>query len=196
MDLIFVRILALPVILPSIIIHELAHGKMAEIMGDPTSRISGRLSFNPVAHIDWLGLLMLITFGFGWAKPVPINPYYFKDFKKGLALVGLAGPLSNFTVAWFLATVFFKILHLPEGFLATLIAIAIQLNLALAVFNLIPIPPLDGSRILAGLLPDRYLPSLMKLEQFGFLLLLMLLFMPATQEILGAVISFLFRLLI
>lgn len=197
MDLVLIRILALPLILPSIIIHEFCHGKMAEILGDPTAKASGRLSLNPIYHIDWLGLLMLVVVGIGWAKPVPINPFYFRNFKKGMMLVGLAGPLSNLTIAWILGTVFFKIFHLAPGFLATIIAIAIQLNLVLAIFNLIPIPPLDGSRILMGILPDDYLSYLMQLEQMGFLILLFLLFfVPGFQALLIMAVQFLFNLIV
>jgi Zn-dependent protease len=196
-EIVIVRILALPLILPSIILHELAHGQMARLLGDPTAERQGRLSFNPLSHIDWVGLMMLIFFGIGWAKPVPINPYYFRDYKKGLALVGLAGPLANLTVAWFLAAFFFKVLAVRAGFLAEVIAIAVQLNLVLTVFNLIPVPPLDGSRILMGLLPDGLMPFFLQLEQVGFFILLFLVFfMPGFQMLIFYAVDFLFRLMV
>jgi Zn-dependent protease len=197
LETIFVRILALPLILPSIILHEYAHGKMAQLLGDPTASTQGRLSLNPLVHIDWVGLMMLVFFGIGWAKPVPINPGYFKNYKKGLALVGLAGPLSNLTIAWALSAVFFKILQMRTGFLAEVIAIAVQLNLVLMVFNLIPLPPLDGSRILMGLLPDDFMPFFMQLEQMGFMIILLLVFfIPGFQSLIFYAVNFLFRLMV
>ncbi len=170
-------IIALPVILISITIHEFAHGKAADVLGDPTPRLSGRLTLNPISHIDPIGFLMLILFRFGWAKPVPINPYYFRDPKRDMALVSMAGPASNLFFAWLLAQIIKFTSHYvlinPEIFI--ILQYVIWLNIALAVFNLLPIPPLDGSNILQAFLPnDNLMPDL---QRYGFFILLGFIFL-------------------
>lgn len=187
----------LPVILISITIHEFSHGLVADYLGDPTARYAGRLSLNPIAHLDPIGMLMLIVVHFGWAKPVPVNANNFKDPQKGMALVGLAGPFSNLLLAWGLAMFSRYLLPvLPEAplWVYQMIGHAIWLNIALAVFNFIPIPPLDGSRILSGVLSPMASARLAQLEQYGFLFIIMLLFLPGTSDLIFGTVNFLFRL--
>ncbi|MFC1496140.1 site-2 protease family protein, partial [Candidatus Margulisiibacteriota bacterium] len=128
----------IPIILFCITIHEYSHAKVADMLGDPTPRYAGRLTLNPLSHIDPFGLLMLIMVRIGWAKPVPINPYNFRDPEKGMMMVGLAGPASNFMLAWFLAAIV-KTVPIPSYFWMQILHTTIWVNLALMVFNLMPI---------------------------------------------------------
>jgi Zn-dependent protease len=192
----FFLIFSLPIILIAITIHEFAHGYVADALGDPTPRASGRLSLNPLAHLDPIGFFMLILVRFGWAKPVPINPRYFENPRQGMALVGLAGPAANFFFAWTLSIIFFKLLVIPFGIFYEIIDYAIWLNLALGVFNLIPIPPLDGSRILAGILPEEQSEALANLEPYGFAILIFILFFPQTNRLIIFGVNFLYNLII
>lgn len=162
-------------------IHETCHGLAALSLGDPTAKSMNRLSLNPLRHIDWLGLLMMFTMGFGWAKPVPVDPRYFKNPKKGMALTALAGPVSNFMLAFSLI-LFSKAIYLYADYTLVwdvifnfLLSTAI-LSIGLGLFNLLPIPPLDGSKVLGALLPDRKYFTLMRYERYGMLLLLLLSF--------------------
>jgi Zn-dependent protease len=185
-------IYTIPIILITITIHEFAHGKVADLLGDPTPRLSGRLTLNPIKHIDPIGFLMLILVRFGWAKPVPINPRNFINPLKGMAAVGAAGPLSNFTLAWILAVI---IKFIPFDYNSTTIMhYAVWINVALAVFNLLPVPPLDGSRILAFFLPYRYTYILDYLEQYGFMILILFIFL--FQDIILSLINFFYHLII
>ena len=171
-------LLAIP-LLYSIIIHELAHGWVAYRMGDSTAKWQGRLSLNPLKHLDPVGTLMLFIFGFGWAKPVPVNFNNLHDLRKGLIFVSSAGIAANMILA-FLA---FFILHIlspvPGGVPATFLYYLAQINIILAAFNLIPIPPLDGSKILMGFLPERLQYSLSRLEPYGFFIIIGLLYFGA-----------------
>ena len=143
-------LISVPILLVVITIHEFAHAKVADILGDPTPRLAGRLTLNPLSHIDPIGLLMLFLVRFGWAKPVPINPYNFRDPRRGTIYVSLAGPFSNFFFAWIIA-ILYKTLPLPyNSTLSMMFSYAIWISLALGVFNLIPVPPLDGSKVLEG----------------------------------------------
>lgn len=172
------------IVIPSAIIHEYAHGWMADRLGDPTARYAGRLTLNPKAHIDLWGTIlmpMLLYFGtggsflFAYAKPVPYNPYNLKDQKNGPALVGLAGPMANLL----LAIAFAALLRLPLGLnadLASFFYIIIRTNVMLMVFNLVPIPPLDGSKILYAILPDSAWQLKQTLERYGFMFLLIFIF--------------------
>lgn len=169
----------------AIIIHEVAHGWVAYKLGDPTAKLSGRLTLNPVSHIDPIGTVLLpialVLTGspvvFGWAKPVPINFFGLRNPKRDIMLVGAAGPLANIMFAFILAAIFrlFPVLHVPM--VATLVFYSILINLVLAAFNLIPIPPLDGSRILFGLLPPEVAMRYMSIEPYGFIILIILIWL-------------------
>ncbi|MBT4120408.1 MAG: site-2 protease family protein [Candidatus Magasanikbacteria bacterium] len=166
------------IIIPSAIFHEYAHGWMANQLGDPTAKYAGRLTLNPIVHIDKWGtlimplLLLVITQGsfmFAYAKPVPYNPYNLKSQKWGPAAVAAAGPISNL----FLAFVFGQLMrYVPGGPLSMLLSVVVYANVLLAVFNLLPIPPLDGSKLLYAVLPDSMWKVKQILEQYGFFILL------------------------
>lgn len=187
-------LVSLPILLLTITIHEFAHAKVADVLGDPTPRLAGRLTLNPVKHIDPIGLLMLVLVRFGWAKPVPINPYNFANPKTGSFFVGLAGPLSNFLLAWVLAVIYRTLPFSYEGAVASILSYAIWINLSLGVFNLIPIPPLDGSHILEFFIPPHQLEWMYRLQQYGFILLLFIIMFGS--PVLMAVIEFLYHLLV
>jgi len=178
MSTITIYLLSLPPLLLALTTHEYFHGYIAYRFGDPTAKLAGRLTFNPIKHIDILGLLAFIIFRFGWAKPVPINPYNFKNINKGILYTSLAGPLSNFL----LAIPFGLVLRILPVNTAMLLPIAIMFqlgliyNLILCAFNLIPIPPLDGSKILFSVLPANYRHIEPWLERYGFLILMGLIF--------------------
>lgn len=205
----------LVVLIFSVIIHEVAHGFVADRLGDPTARLSGRLTLNPFPHIDplmsvVLPLVMIVSqlpdvrIVFGAAKPVPINPFNFREPRKDMGLTGLAGPGANLLLA-LIAVVLVKIVILFPFPIAILFPLTqflftvIQLNLLLAAFNLIPIPPLDGSRILAAVLPEKQANFLDFLEPYGLFILLFLLFFPIGGFSLGYfifnLVSFWMRLL-
>lgn len=174
-------ILFLTILFFSITFHEYCHGWAAFKLGDPTARDSGRLSLNPLAHIDPFGTILLPvfllllsggTFAIGYAKPVPINPNHFKNPKKDIKWIGLSGPAANLALA--LILILLIRLNLPFSEILTLGAF---LNLILAVFNLIPIPPLDGSRIVASFLPSHLARQYLKIEPFGFFIIIFLVFL-------------------
>lgn len=170
----------------TIIIHEVSHGLVAERLGDPTARIKGRLTFNPIPHIDILGsivfpltlLIMRSPFLFGWAKPVPVDPYNLRNPKKDMAIISLAGPLANILMAIILS-LFLRILiaQFPNTGLFVLFYYLINFNIALAIFNLIPIGFLDGGKVLAGLLPQKQSVIFENImERFGLILTFLLVF--------------------
>ena len=163
-------------------VHETCHGLAAYALGDPTAKSMHRLSLNPLRHIDWIGLLMMFAVGFGWAKPVPVDPRYFKKPKQGMALTALAGPVSNLLLAAAaLALLRGAVLVLPgTDWAIWLVNFLLELSIlsvGLGLFNLIPIPPLDGSKVLAAFLPDRAYVTLMRYERYGILALLVLSFL-------------------
>ena len=173
-------------VLMAITFHETAHGYVAYRLGDPTAKNQGRLTLNPIAHLDLIGALMMFVFGFGWAKPVPVNPFYFDgDRTKGMMLVSVAGPLTNLIIsfaAYFIYVAGSGFAGIP--FLSIFLSTTVTLNIYLAVFNLIPIPPLDGSKILAGLLPKATAYKFLNtVEQYGFLILMLLIFFNITDMI-------------
>jgi len=156
-------------------VHEFAHAYVADRLGDPTPRAMGRLTLNPLAHLDPIGSILILLAGFGWAKPVQINPAHFTDWRRDSILVSLAGPLANVTLV-FLFGLPFKLDLVEPGVTRNLLGMVIQINAMLAVFNLIPIPPLDGSKVLVGLLPPQLAIAYARIEPFGFLILLALIF--------------------
>lgn len=182
-DLTF-RILSLALFVPAIVIHEVSHGYVSYLLGDPTAKMRGRLSLNPIKHIDPFGtvllpLLLAISGApvFGYAKPVPINPNYYRDYRKGMLLTGLAGPTTNLVMA----TVSGLLVRLlggastinasgTLGIVTLVLFLFAEINLVLLFFNLIPIPPLDGSRVLPIFLSDRALQSYHKVERYGILI--------------------------
>lgn len=175
--------LVLLVAVPAIILHECAHGWVANKLGDPTARLMGRLTLNPIKHVDLLGtiivpavLYLAHALGwmpslilFGWAKPVPVNPSRLRDPKRDMGIVGIAGPVTNILIALMLAQL------IRWGFFPALAGVffwGVMLNLSLAIFNLLPIPPLDGSRVLAAFLPEKIERAYYHLEPFGFIIVL------------------------
>ena len=171
---------SLAVIFFTLPIHEWAHGFVSTKLGDPTPKYQGRLTLNPMAHIDWVGAAAILLFGIGWAKPVQVNARYYKNPKWGMALVALAGPLSNIITA-FIALLLHYIIY------TVLILVNASVEVYLAVFNLIPIPPFDGSRILFTFLPQKYYFKIMLYERYIFVVLFVLLYIG----IFDAPISFL-----
>ena len=175
-------------------VHEPCHGLAAYTLGDPTAKSMHRLSLNPLHHIDWFGLAMMFAAGFGWAKPVPVDPRYFKKPKQGMAVTALAGPVSNFLLAILLITIS-KVIYLYAPYTAAWNAAfsfclytAAPLSIGLGLFNLLPIPPLDGSKVLGVLLPDEAYLKLMRYERYGILLLLALSMLGVTGNFISGVI--------
>lgn len=189
------------VLIFSAIVHEYMHGWMAYRLGDSTAKDAGRLTFNPLAHLEWFGsfflpLVMVIThmpFVFGWAKPVPYNPNNLSDKKYGDAKVALAGPLGNLIIALFFGLFlrFFPVVNLT---FIGLVSLIVYINLVLMVFNLVPIPPLDGSKILAAFLPDRLRERYLNSERYGFILVI--LFVMLAGQTIIPVVEFLYKIIV
>ena len=177
-----------------ITLHELSHDLVAYRLGDTTARDAGRLSLNPLKHLDPMGLLMMVVFHVGWAKPVPVNMSRFKDPKRGMALTALAGPACNvlITVVFMLL---FGALNLPlqnstaGEYLLQMIELTARISLGLAIFNLLPVPPLDGSKVLLSVLPDSGYRTLMRYERYGSILLFALVALGVLGKPLSAVIG-------
>ncbi len=190
------------ILIMSVVIHEVSHGFMAYALGDPTAKLSGRLTLNPIPHIDPVGsiivplVLSLIPGGlmFGWAKPVPFNPYNLKAGQWGPALVAVAGPVSNILIAIFFGLIirFSDILSLQNEAILSLSAMIVLLNIVLAIFNLIPVPPLDGSKILFTLIPYKWRYIIDVLEKNQLLLILVVILFASA--IISPIISVLFML--
>jgi len=190
----------------SIIIHEISHGAVADYLGDPTAKYAGRLTLNPLKHLDPIGsvflpILLILTTGkgIGWAKPVPINPYNFRDRKYGAIKVAIAGPISNLIIALFfgLSLRFLIFLNFTPSGIYSIFSFIVYINLLLAVFNLMPIPPLDGSHILFTFLPDSMQRIKIFLGQFGSLILIFFIFFfPPFFDILNYLINKIFILII
>jgi Zn-dependent protease len=171
-------------LLAAVTVHEYAHAYVADRLGDPTPRAAGRLTLNPLAHLDLVGTLLILLVGFGWAKPVPITPTNFRNWRRDTVIVAAAGPLANVTLLFVLGIPFkLGVLHasaIEAGAISALLLTMMRINAMLAVFNLIPIPPLDGSKILLGLLPPAQAVGYARVQMYGpFLLLFLLMFTSA-----------------
>lgn len=193
---------AIAILIMSVVIHEVSHGYSAYLLGDSTARYAGRLTLNPLKHLDPVGsfFVPLITytlggFIFGWAKPVPYNPYNLKNQKWGPAIVGAAGPAANFLVALTFGLLIrfgYKFAFFPVAFFE-IASLVVFINLLLMIFNLVPIPPLDGSKVLFAFLPYRWHHVQVFLERYGFFILLVFIFF--FFQLLLPIIGFLFKLI-
>jgi Zn-dependent protease len=200
-------ILSVPGFLLAITVHEFAHGYIAYRLGDPTAKLAGRLTLNPISHLDPFGTLALIlTRMIGWAKPVPVNPRYFQNPRRDMLWVSLGGPGANLLAAFLLtmslhlmkfAFVFFgrEIATLVLVPLVEMIKFGIRVNVGLGIFNLLPVPPLDGSKILSGLLPSRMAYQFEQLEPYGFIILLVLIISGVATYLIVPPIRFVLTLL-
>ncbi len=199
-------LISLPLFLFALVAHEYAHGWVANKLGDPTARHHGRLTFNPLAHIDMFGtillpvslLLMHSPFIIGWAKPIPINFSYLRNPKRDMFWVGISGPLVNLLLAALLATLLkIAVFQQPAAGFLQVVRFAIfhlvLINAALGIFNLLPVPPLDGSRILFSILPDKLAFSYIKLEPYGIFLLIMLMWMGVVNKFVWPVVRLFMR---
>ncbi|MDO4563009.1 MAG: site-2 protease family protein [Clostridia bacterium] len=185
------------VMFTAISVHEFAHGVTAYKLGDPTAKNAGRLTLNPLAHLDPIGALCMVVFRFGWARPVPVNMMYFRNRKRDMAIVAFAGPVANILMALLFMALYAPIhVFLPgnavKEFIAGLLSAGVSLNLCFAVFNLIPFPPLDGSKILNAVLPYNAWVTLLQYERYGFILLIVLSFSGILGRILNVLVSPLF----
>lgn len=195
-------IILAPPLLLALTFHEFAHGFVAYRLGDPTAKSMGRLTLNPLKHLDPLGTIAFFIIKFGWAKPVPVNPAYFRNPKRDMLWVALAGPVTNLCLA-IVSAILAKALwlvaaNLPystmaEAFLVPIngmLIASVWINLVLCIFNFLPIPPLDGSRILTGLLPNNLARSYMRVERYGFIIIMILAFSGMLSKVIMPVISF------
>jgi Zn-dependent protease len=182
-----ISIMLVPALL-AVTLHEVAHGFIAEKLGDPTARLLGRLTLNPIKHLDPIGTIALLVFGFGWARPVPVNPNNLRNAQTSMIWVSLAGPSANLMLALFSALLLRVVIYvaatLPESSqflpfikpIGLMAAFGLYINTILCLFNLLPIPPLDGGRVLMGLLPEKQSLMLRRIEPFGMLLIVFLIF--------------------
>jgi Zn-dependent protease len=201
--------ITLPAVLLAITVHEFAHGWLANRLGDPTARLAGRLNLNPFSHLDLIGGLALLIFHFGWAKPVPINPLYFRNPRRGILLTSLAGPLANLLTAGIAALGYRGLILLvlslssPPPLLPKvldpfirMLMMAVIINVALFVFNLLPIPPLDGSKVVMGLLPPAQATAFGRLEPYGIFVLMILILVGAIEAVIWTPAALVIRILI
>ncbi|MBW1938369.1 MAG: site-2 protease family protein [Deltaproteobacteria bacterium] len=193
-----------PPILLAVTVHEMAHGWVAYRLGDPTAKLMGRLTLNPIRHLDPIGtMVFFLTQTIGWAKPVPVNPSYFKNPRNDMIWVALAGPGANIFLAVLSAVLLRQVLGSfweTSGFFMRPVLymayISVQINIGLAVFNLLPIPPLDGSKVLMGILPPALASSFERFERYGFLLILVLVFTGVTGRVIVPLILYLNKFLL
>jgi len=204
MDIVSIVII-LVILLFSVVLHELSHGVAADKLGDHTARYMGRLTLNPIPHLDLFGAILLPLFLFlvqspiifGAAKPVPVNFYNLKNPKRDMALVSLAGPLTNFALAIaFALPIRLGLLNQGMGLGFDVLVQAVVLNLVLGIFNLIPIPPLDGSKVLASLFSDEFTYKLLSLERYGFLLIILFLYLGLIHRVILPILDFFSRILL
>ena len=192
-DYIMRMIAGVPGLIIAMVIHEYAHARIAVAMGDPTPRIMGRLTLNPLRHIDPVGMLCMFLVHFGWAKPVSISPYNFRNPRLGDILVSLAGPLANFITAFVAMAALFGIAVATHGTMSDGAGLVLQLiilyNISFGVFNLIPIPPLDGSHVIKGLLPRELAYRMEGLERYSMLILVAFLLTPLPELILRPMVT-------
>jgi Zn-dependent protease len=162
--------------------HEFSHALLADQLGDRQPRAMGRLTLNPIPHLDPIGALMLVLAGFGWAKPVMVNPFALRDGPRGMALVAFAGPIANVVVAIGFAVIYrvLGVVGVDDGFVLRLVELIVRLNILLAIFNLIPIPPLDGYNVLLAFLPPRQAMVVRQYAPYGVIVLLLLVFLPGS----------------
>lgn len=193
----------IPAILIALTVHEFAHARVAELMGDSTARAAGRVSLNPAKHLDVTGSLLFLLVGFGWGKPVPINGHHFNNPRQGMFLVSLAGPGSNMLVALVLSVGLRLAGPALESsaagsYVLGVMIYAVIINIILAIFNLLPIPPLDGSKILASLMPEAWLPAYLSFERYGTLLLFLAIvfFSSAVSRVMSPISGFFMKLLL
>jgi len=176
---------SLPALLVGVVVHEYAHGRVAELMGDPTARNAGRLTFNPLPHLDPFGsillpILLILTGSpilFAAAKPVPVNPMFFKRGRRDFFWVGIAGPISNLAIAFVSGIILAAVYSWAPGAIVMIMGRMVIVNCVLAVFNLIPLPPLDGSRLVEAYMPDKWLKGYMSIEPFGIFIIFGLFFL-------------------
>ncbi len=184
-----------PAILVAVTFHEFAHGAVANALGDPTAKKLGRLTLNPLKHLDAAGTIIFIIFRFGWGKPVPVDGRYFAHPRRDMALVSLAGPATNFVMAAFLG-LFLKFGLIHNNVIEVMFQLTVQINIVLGVFNLIPLPPLDGSRLVSAILPVNMLRVYEQFEGYGIAIMFgVIFFFPhVLSSILGPPIDFFSRL--
>ena len=197
-----------PPLLLALTLHEYAHGYVAYRLGDPTARDAGRLTLNPLSHLDPIGTIAFFFIKFGWAKPVPVNPYYFKNPRKDMLWVALAGPITNLLLAVASALLLRALIGtatlIPESAMLAAILVplfnmlvaSVWINLVLCIFNFLPIPPLDGSRIVTGLLPENLARTYASFERYGFIVILILAFSGVLGTVIFPVIRFANNLLL
>lgn len=188
-------LMGLPALLLALTFHELGHGLASYLLGDPTAKNQGRLTLDPIAHIDPIGFFALLFFKFGWAKPVPIDPRYYKNRKLGIALTSIAGPMSNFILAVITGLIFrfaynaqiefFFNNDIMFNFMSSLLIY----NISLGLFNLIPIPPLDGSKILASMLPDKLEYKFYQYERYSMVILVLFMYLGVFRTIFSPIVN-------
>ncbi|MFO7536125.1 MAG: site-2 protease family protein [Kiritimatiellia bacterium] len=205
MDVLFIFsvIIQFVLVFGSIVLHEVAHGYVAWRLGDPTARMHGRLTLNPLKHIDLFGTILLpLMLAFmrapvlGWAKPVPINPSYFRDTRRGVMLTGAAGPLTNFVIA-LAAGILYRLFQFDESlhFVSSLAGQLFIINVYLGLFNLLPVPPLDGSRVLVGLIPSAWVAPYLSIERYGIFIMYGIILLGWHRHILDPLLILAIRLL-